>query len=535
MSQGLGEPVFHSSGQGSENSSQGYVRQETPMQVQGNSSYYTGGSYNVKRKEKEPQSFDGKVNFRDFIIHFERVASWNQWNRYEQAQQLIMCLRGSALKVLSDLTLSQAGDYDILKDALLERFSPSGREFAYQCEFKSGRRENSESLMEFGDRLRTPSALAFPKSTGEEKDRCIVNQFIEVANTNSKYLTDSGSSVTIVTIEVYEQISPDNKPELNRSNLRLSTASGNNLKVYGKCVCNFRIGDRVFTQEVVVAKLEGLRGIIGIDFLNKHKGEISFAEKVLRLGNYRCKLQPVVATANTCARIRVRETVSIPENKECYFPGYIDGDIDGEEGIVESVKNFGCNGLLLAKTLVQPRKGKQITLSVLNLSSQPVKLLENTQVATVEVVEKVYRTDDEIVDSNLPGHLEPLLEGVSDKLEDKEKAQIKQLLVDYQDIFMGPDGQLGRTHLGEHHIDTGQAEPIKIPARRISYGQKQVVEDELDKMLKSGVIEPSNSPWSAPVVLVTKKCGAVRFCVDYRQLNAVTKRTLILFRLLMTH
>ena len=54
--------------------------------------------------------------------------------------------------------------------------------------------------------------------------------------------------------------------------------------------------------------------------------------------------------------------------------------------------------------------------------------------------------------------------------------------------------------------------------------QREVVDRELEKMLKEDIIEPSDSPWAANVVLVKKKDGSVRFCVDYRKLNEWTKK-----------
>ena len=64
--------------------------------------------------------------------------------------------------------------------------------------------------------------------------------------------------------------------------------------------------------------------------------------------------------------------------------------------------------------------------------------------------------------------------------------------------------------------------PIRQPARRIPIGKRDVERQEVEKMLQRGIIEPSNSPWSSPIVLVSKKDGSTRFCIDYRELNEVT-------------
>ena len=70
----------------------------------------------------------------------------------------------------------------------------------------------------------------------------------------------------------------------------------------------------------------------------------------------------------------------------------------------------------------------------------------------------------------------------------------------------------------EHEIDTGDGSPIRCAPHRMSPQKIKTKEECVAEMLTGGQIEPSDSPWSSPVVLVTKKDGVTQFCVDYHRL-----------------
>ncbi|KAJ8712243.1 hypothetical protein PYW07_005085 [Mythimna separata] len=106
------------------------------------------------------------------------------------------------------------------------------------------------------------------------------------------------------------------------------------------------------------------------------------------------------------------------------------------------------------------------------------------------------------------------------RLEPDHRDRLSNLLMVNEDIFK-PGG--GPTSFAVHRIDTGDAVPISSPPYRVSPAKKEIIRQQLDKMLEEEVIEEAESEWASPVVLVPKKNGEVRFCVDYRKLNSVTR------------
>lgn len=104
----------------------------------------------------------------------------------------------------------------------------------------------------------------------------------------------------------------------------------------------------------------------------------------------------------------------------------------------------------------------------------------------------------------------------------QQKHGVEKLLLKYAHVFSKADNDIGRTGIIKHQIPTADARPIKQPTRRIPVHLQDEVQRQLDNMLQDGIIRPSTGPWASGIVLVQKKDGTQRFCVDYRRLNDVT-------------
>ena len=105
---------------------------------------------------------------------------------------------------------------------------------------------------------------------------------------------------------------------------------------------------------------------------------------------------------------------------------------------------------------------------------------------------------------------------------DKQREDARKLIEEYSFLFVMGSLDLGCTNLVKHHIKLTDYTPIKDRYRRIPPHQYKEVQKHLKEMLDVRAIRRSNSPWASPVVLVRKKDGSLRFCIDLRKLNART-------------
>ena len=93
---------------------------------------------------------------------------------------------------------------------------------------------------------------------------------------------------------------------------------------------------------------------------------------------------------------------------------------------------------------------------------------------------------------------------------------------EYQHLFVLDDLELGSTSRIKHEIKLSDPKPFKDHYRQIPPQQFEEVRAHLQDMLKVGAIRKSTSPWASPMVLVQKKDGSLRFCIDLQKLNSRT-------------
>ncbi|UYV83760.1 K02A2.6-like, partial [Cordylochernes scorpioides] len=291
------------------------------------------------------------------------------------------------------------------------------------------------------------------------------------------------------------------------------------------------IGNNLFSHLGYLADIKD-DCLIGLDVLRKFGFSIDFQENVLKIAGEEIPLVCSRSSAtNKVLKVILKSDVKIPPRSECILEGRLTASLGVPQLLIveENGQEFGQKGLLLARTLCKSDQSN-IPIRVVNLLDSAKTLGKGTEIAIAEPVTNVaHCTTVENLDKSpcsslIPGHLQELLEGTREGLNWIQQKKLEHLLCQYEDVFATSPKDVGRTNVTQHRIDTGGATPVKQLPRRLPMTRRDEVAKLIEEMAEQDVIEPSSSPWASPVVLVKKKDGSTRFCVDYRRLNDLTKK-----------
>ena len=219
--------------------------------------------------------------------------------------------------------------------------------------------------------------------------------------------------------------------------------------------------------------------------------------------------QPYAAVPHTASRNLLLQTADIPPETarlvRCHNPWP-----------AEDVLFCPSNALPAFVTGIPAlSSGPELWIAIHNHRPEPLQLHSGQNIGVLEVVTLA----DTPPTASRPGppHRPPLPE----RLLPLQQQQLNDLSREFSVVFSQGEDDLGSTPLLEHTTET-HGPPLHQPYRRQNPAVRREEMAQVQQMLASDAIRPSNSPWASPVVMVRKKDGRLRFCVDFRQLNAAT-------------
>ena len=168
-----------------------------------------------------------------------------------------------------------------------------------------------------------------------------------------------------------------------------------------------------------------------------------------------------------------------------------------------------------SRVLIQEENSKETDnfTSILRVVlGEKTDLVSDTVLATIRKAESERST-------TLPEHLADLHGKATRNLKTVESVKVADLLNKYQNCFSKNDWDLGLTHLVEHEIKA----PVKQSPRRVPLSFADKKEEAIEDLKPKGLVRESVSPWASPIVLLSKKDGGARPCVDYRKVNDLAK------------
>jgi hypothetical protein len=359
-----------------------------------------------------------------------------------------------------------------------------------------------------------------------------------------KTLIDSGATHSIIRlnalpIEIQEAIKSNRLSTIRRSELKLVTATGeeeaNCMIGEFKIKMNNWIGQHEF---LIMENLKSEDAIIGRDFLKKYRVNVDHSSDTISINvavgfendiNLNSSSdQSKVEKADI--KLKTDEKIIVPARSEMIILTKVDSKI-GDGDLLFDPKQQQ-SGLILAKSVAKIFKEK-IPVQVINMNEHEIELKQNTEIGTVYEINSykdnaISNTIEIKKSASADGEKMKKIE-INPALNNEQREQLNAVIDKHANAFKwSEDEPFGRTNLVEHKIETNGAKPVRIKQFRIPHSYKPEIANQVNKMLEQNIIRESNSPWTSPIMIVEQEnddgSTKYRFCIDFRQLNKVTRR-----------
>lgn len=360
-------------------------------------------------------------------------------------------------------------------------------------------------------------------------DKNKVEVFIDGVQTMA--LVDTGATVSIMSRAFKERIGHKVMFCWDRGAI-FRGVGGEPLCPIGICTVDVSLAGKIFQAEFAVLSRSTHNVILGIDFLRECGALVDCATGELSISSLLHSALPEEPSLSEEHVLVVSEDILLPARSASLVPVMARGTGESTFRAVAEPIMSNCvkKDVLLPHCLISVDGGRSVLWAV-NCSAASTVLPREMKLAVYErdVTLPLAAVSDEDCDfgkscATLHGEF---LKMINKGLSSTEREALRLVLAKHASVFDFFQGQT-KTEMPacrtRHTIDTGTASPVRQKPYRVSPSERRVIADQVNEMLQKGVVRESASPWAAPVILVKKKDGSWRFCVDYRRLNAITKK-----------
>ena len=372
-------------------------------------------------------------------------------------------------------------------------------------------------------------------------------------------LLDSGSEVSTITEEFFnEHFGPQGKTLLPTGDwLRLTAANGLEIPYVGYLELDVEaLGVMIPRRGILVVKSPAsqearqrkkkIPGLLGMNIIAQlHE---PFKNGKVETSSGWSKVLKITSSAQSIsvrgfAKVAGKSQIRVPAGSVSVLRinGWQGPQTRNTAALVEPLSGQVPGNLVVINTLTHVNNG-QLHVRVANITDEDVWLQPHTRIGVLHEITDVEDTKNSIDFKRVSVNEEMVFVRESTTEEKQEqpsvcpidlsnvectpeqKKKLESLFKKHASVFTKDENDLGYTETVKHKIPTIDQVPVAQPYRRIPPNQFQEAKDHIRKLLDNGIIQESHSPYAAPIVLVRKKDGSLRLCVDYRRLNAKTVR-----------
>ena len=382
----------------------------------------------------------------------------------------------------------------------------------------------------------------------------------------TKAIVDTGAEVTVLSERLYNMFPENKRPKLQKANRGLVVAeAGREMNICGLIDAEFKIGEFEFTWPVYVAPIRDdillgcdiidemditvntKRGIqvkdqwVECEITRSHDsvGPVKVARAVTVPAYSEfvmtglCNSLPAeegktfIFEASEVAKEKLLIAKSLTRPKSCKIPikminhstspirlkkGLVLGTLQPVGSVMPTNEKYNIRqheeGVSVCRLKTHEDKHQRELSNAHSSSNKEGSHPDGTNFTCIfdeedgtSAYPQVSRTNESLI-PEVPVHLQELFHQSTASLDEGQKAKLKKLLLKYQDAFAKAPTELGKCSLLKHKIDTAEAAPVRQPMRRTPQAFEGEEEKYLKEQLAAGVIQPSSSPSSSPIVMV---------------------------------